>query len=122
MKRIFVLIVMFFISTVLYCEDKPIGYDSAAVAIQIAQSDTLQMAIDKASEDVPYLKWFVGSLFLPGATIVASEVMPVDTIKGNTKLFNDAYKKAFRKERTQATIYGGILGGLMLVWWGLIIL
>ena len=122
MKRTFILVILFFVATVMYGQNFGTPYDSAEVSLKLRQQDTLDMAIEKASNDVPYLKWFVGSLFLPGATIVASEVIPVDTVKGYTKIYNDAYKKAFRRERTQATIYGGILGGLMLVWWGLIIL
>ena len=97
-------------------------YGADSTSIELFPSDSISIVEQKASEDAPYLKWFVGSMFVPGATIVASEVMPVDTLQGYDKKYNDLYRKAFRKERTQASIYGSILGGLMLVWWGLIIL
>ena len=97
-----------------------------------AQQDTIntqpmQVSLDsleahqKAQMDVPYFKWFAYSLFLPGATIITSEVLPVSVDSSNTK-DQVQYKKTYKKERTEASIYGSVIGVVMLVWWGLIIL
>ena len=97
-----------------------------------AQQDTIntqpiQVSLDsleahqQAQLDVPYFKWFAYSLFLPGATIITSEVLPVSVDSSNTK-DPVQYKKTYKKERTEASIYGSVIGVVMLVWWGLIIL
>lgn len=70
--------------------------------------------------DVPYFKWFAYSMFLPGVTVLTSEVVPVSadttTIKNRFQ-----YKKTY-KERTEAAIYGSVIGVVMALWWGILIL
>lgn len=97
-----------------------------------AQGDTIntqpmQVSLDsleahqKAQMDVPYFKWFAYSLFLPGATIITSEVLPVSVDSSNTK-DPVQYKKTYKKERTEASIYGSVIGVVMALWWGVLIL
>ena len=97
-----------------------------------AQQDTIntqpmQVSLDsleahqKAQMDVPYFKWFAYSLFLPGATIITSEVLPVSVDSSNTK-DPVQYKKTYKKERTEASIYGSVIGVVMALWWGVLIL
>lgn len=82
--------------------------------------DSLQ-AHQQAQMDVPYFKWFAYSLFIPGATILISEVAPVSA--DTTKIVDqEQYKRTYKKERTEASIYGSVIGVVMALWWGILIL
>ena len=82
--------------------------------------DSLQ-AHQQAQMDVPYFKWFAYSMFLPGVTVLTSELVPVSA---DTTTIKDPiqYKKTYKKERTEATIYGSVIGVVMALWWGILIL
>ncbi len=112
-----VLMIMFFICAIgsLQAQGDTINTQPMQVSL-----DSLE-AHQQAQIDVPYFKWFAYSLFLPGATIITSEVLPVSADSSNTK-DPVQYKKTYKKERTEASIYGSVIGVVMLVWWGLIIL
>ena len=97
-----------------------------------AQQDTIntksiQVSLDsleahqQAQLDVPYFKWFAYSMFLPGVTVLTSEVVPVSA---DTTTIKDPiqYKKTYKKERTEAAIYGSVIGVVMALWWGILIL
>ena len=82
--------------------------------------DSLQ-AHQQAQMDVPYFKWFAYSMFLPGVTVLTSELVPVSA---DTTTIKDPiqYKKTYKKERTEAAIYGSVIGVVMALWWGILIL
>ena len=93
-----------------------------------AQGDTIntqpmQVSLDsleahqQAQIDVPYFKWFAYSLFAPGITVLTSELLPVTV---DTTKFKDPvqYKKTYKKERSEAAIYGSIIGIIMALYWG----
>ena len=97
-----------------------------------AQQDTIdtkpiQVSLDsleahqQAQLDVPYFKWFAYSMFLPGVTVLTSELVPVTA---DTAKFKDPtqYKRTYKKERTEAAIYGSVIGVVMALWWGILIL
>ena len=97
-----------------------------------AQQDTIdtkpiQVSLDsleahqQAQLDVPYFKWFAYSMFLPGVTVLTSEIVPVTA---DTTTIKDPiqYKKTYKKERTEAAIYGSVIGVVMALWWGILIL
>jgi len=97
-----------------------------------AQQDTIdtkpiQVSLDsleahqQAQLDVPYFKWFAYSMFLPGVTVLTSELVPVTA---DTTKFKDPtqYKRTYKKERTEAAIYGSVIGVVMALWWGILIL
>ena len=109
-----------------------IGLLIASISSLQAQQDTIdtkpiQVSLDsleahqQAQLDVPYFKWFAYSMFLPGVTILTSEIVPVTA---DTTKFKDPtqYKRTYKKERTEAAIYGSIIGVVMAVWWGVLIL
>ena len=60
-------------------------------------------------------------MFLPGVTVLTSEVVPVSA---DTTTIKDPvqYKKTYKKERTEAAIYGSVIGVVMALWWGILIL
>ena len=99
-----------------------------AISSLQAQGDTIntqpmQISLDsleahqQAQMDVPYFKWFAYSLFAPGITVLTSELLPVTV--DSTK-FKDPvqYKKTYKKERSEAAIYGSIIGIIMAFYWG----
>ena len=112
-----VLMIMFFIGAIgsLQAQGDTINTQPMQVSL-----DSLE-AHQKAQMDVPYFKWFAYSLFAPGITVLTSELLPVTV---DTTKFKDPvqYKKTYKKERTEASIYGSVIGVVMLVWLGLIIL
>ena len=109
-----------------------IGLLIASISSLQAQQDTIstnpiQVSLDsldahqKAQLDAPYFKWFAYSMFLPGLTVLTSEVVPV-TVDTTTVKDPVQYKKTYKKERTEAAIYGSVIGVVMALWWGILIL
>ena len=115
--RYITLIIVFFICAISSLQAQGDTINTQPIQISL---DSLE-AHQQAQIDVPYFKWFAYSLFAPGITVLTSELLPV--IVDSTK-FKDPvqYKKTYKKERTEAAIYGSVIGVVMALWWGILIL
>ena len=115
--RYITLIIVFFICAISSLQAQGDTINTQPMQISL---DSLE-AHQQAQMDVPYFKWFAYSLFAPGITVLTSELLPVTV--DSTK-FKDPvqYKKTYKKERTEASIYGSVIGVVMALWWGILIL
>ena len=115
--RYITLIIVFFICAISSLQAQGDTINTQPIQISL---DSLE-AHQQAQMDVPYFKWFAYSLFAPGITVLTSELLPVTV--DSTK-FKDPvqYKKTYKKERTEAAIYGSVIGVVMALWWGILIL
>lgn len=135
MRKILLILSMFFVLFVLS------GCQISSNVQKSSQSSFCNSASEQASKEHNPLIWYSAGAFLPGVSIAGAYLWqrePRDTTmvklgyynyKYNSFLFNNdsckqyynCYKEQKKEEQVEDTVYGSIIGIIMLIWWGLII-